>query len=290
MTLEATIKNQGSGPTPAGVIHGVKFVIDETTAVWSDSYTASIAPGSSVTVTANGGPAGLATWEATTGDHTARAWVDDLNRIKESNDDNNVYDRAMTISIAPTPTPTPTPTLLPDLVVTQISWSPSSPVSGDVVTLEATIKNQGSGPTPAGVIHGVKFVIDETTAVWSDSYTASIAPGSSVTVTANGGPAGLATWEATTGDHTARAWVDDLNRIKESNDDNNVYDRAMTVPIAPTPTPTPTPTLLPDLVVTQISWSPSSPVSGDVVTLEATIKTGIRTNTCRSDLRSQIRH
>ncbi|MDD4566592.1 MAG: CARDB domain-containing protein, partial [Methanoculleus chikugoensis] len=186
---------------------------------------------------------------------------------------------------APLPTPTPTPTTpapsgKPDLVVTDIAWTPAKPASGDAVTLKATIKNQGGAPTPAGTRHGVLFTFDDGAAgpgVWSDAHTASIAPGSWVTVTANGGSAG-ATWTAVEGTHTVKATVDDVNRIAESNDANNVRTEQIAVSKAasgstPTPTPTtPAPSGKPDLVVTDISWTPANPATGDAVTLKATIK------------------
>ena len=109
---------------------------------------------------------------------------------------------------------------VPDLVVTDISWSPADPKMGDAVTFSATIKNQGTGSTSAGIINGVSFFVDDTQVSWSDSNTRSIAPGESITVTANGGP-NSSVWNATKGSHTVTAWVDDVDRIKESNEDKN---------------------------------------------------------------------
>jgi PKD repeat protein len=150
-----------------------------------------------------------------------------------------------TPTTTPTPTPTPSPTLeRADLVVTGIATSPASPAPGDQVTLQATVKNQGTGATPAGVITGVLFRIDEGTdtykGVWSDSYTKAIAAGETVTLTANGGSSGY-TWTAAEGSHTVRATVDDVNRITESNENNNEFSTTFTVTTNPVPTPTPTP-------------------------------------------------
>jgi hypothetical protein len=131
----------------------------------------------------------------------------------------------------PTPTPTPAPAGKPDLVVTDVSWEPANPVAGTPVTLKATIKNQGTAATPAGVVHGVLFTFDDGAAgpgVWSDSYKESIAPGVSVTLTANGGSAG-STWKAVDGVHTIKANVDDVNRIAESDETNNVLRKEINV-------------------------------------------------------------
>ena len=76
---------------------------------WSDTHTSSIAPGQSVVVTANGGPAGSSTWTpASAGTYSILANVDDVNRItNESNESNNTLTESMTVSSAPTPDTTP---------------------------------------------------------------------------------------------------------------------------------------------------------------------------------------
>jgi len=258
VTFSATVKNQGDAATPAGVKHGVLFTFDDGAAgsgVWSDTHTASLAPGAWVTVTANGGSAS-ATWTAVEGTHTVKANVDDVFRIAESDETNNVLTQQITVSnVAPAPTPTSTPTPVPsgkpDLVVADVSWEPANPATGDTITMKAVIKNQGTAATPSGVIHGVAFTPSGNlgSAVWSDTHTASIAPGTSATVIANGGVAS-ATWTAVAGAYTITATVDDVDRLDESNENNNVLTKTMTVnAAAPTPTPTvppmPTPTRTP---------------------------------------------
>jgi subtilase family serine protease len=96
------------------------------------------------------------------------------------------------------------------------------------VTFTATIKNQGTAATPSGVKHGIAFAIDGTEVTWSDTDFNSLAAGSSITLTANGGING-ATWAATHGTHTASATIDDQNLITESNEGNNTLSSTMTV-------------------------------------------------------------
>jgi len=149
-----------------------------------------------------------------------KANIDDANRITESNETNNIVSKQIVVGSGK-----------PDLVVTDISWEPASPTNGNAVTMRATIKNQGSVSTPAGVIHGVLFTFDDGAAgpgVWSDTHTGSLAPGASVTLTANGGSAG-SKWTAVAGTHTVKANVDDINRITESNETNNIMSKQIVV-------------------------------------------------------------
>ncbi|MFD0672365.1 CARDB domain-containing protein [Cohnella sp. GCM10027633] len=252
-TFSATIKNQGADPSPAGTIHGVLFTVDGVSVSWSDNRTASIAAGASVTVTATGGPSGKATWTATSGAHTVRAFVDDVNRIGEANEGNNTFDKSLTV---------PSSTGTPDLVVTDITWSPASPQTGNEVTFSAVVQNQGTAATAAGTIHGVLFTVDGASVSWSDNRTASIAAGASVTVTATGGPNAKASWTATSGSHTVRAFVDDVNRIAESNENNNTLDENFAIGSGGG---------TPDLVVSDIAWTPASPQTGNEVTFSAVL-------------------
>jgi subtilase family serine protease len=120
-------------------------------------------------------------------------------------------------------------TSLPDVIVTAVTWTPNPAFTNNNVTFRATVKNQGTAPTPAGVTLGIGFSIDSGANVtWSSSYSSALAPGASVTLTANGGPTGSSTWKATPGMHTLTATADDINRFPESNEGNN----AMSVNLA----------------------------------------------------------
>ncbi|GAB7192549.1 hypothetical protein NUM3379_32580 [Kineococcus sp. NUM-3379] len=120
----------------------------------------------------------------------------------------------------------------PDLVVTAVGWTPANPVAGQPVTFTATVRNQGTAPTPAGVVHGVGFQVDGVLRTWSDNSTASLAPGASVTLKAVGGPAG-STWNAVQGRRSITAHVDDAKRMAESNENNNLFSRPLDVAAAP---------------------------------------------------------
>ncbi len=116
-----------------------------------------------------------------------------------------------------------------DVVVSDVSWTPADPVTGTGVTFKATVKNRGTIATPSGTVLGVSFKVDGKQVSWSDTYTSSLAPGASVTLTANSGPSGSAGWTATEGSHTVEAHVDDINRIAESDHTNNKLTAPLTV-------------------------------------------------------------
>jgi subtilase family serine protease len=118
---------------------------------------------------------------------------------------------------------------LPDLIVTSLTWTPASPLTGNHVVFTAIVTNQGTASTPTGVEIGVGFYIDGSDVSWSGNDTTSLAPGKSVTLTANSGPTGVNYWVATHGSHTAKAWVDDAGRITESNEGNNTLSKSITV-------------------------------------------------------------
>ena len=126
---------------------------------------------------------------------------------------------------------TPT-TALPDLIVTSILWTPTTLAVGSQVVFSCVVKNQGTAPTPAGVIVGVQFAIDgnESVITWSDTDTTSLAPGASVTLTCDNGTNGVNYWPATAGTHTVQAWVNDVDRFNESNLNNNKLTASITVP------------------------------------------------------------
>ena len=124
---------------------------------------------------------------------------------------------------------TATPTnALPDVVVTAISWTPTNVFANSNVVFKATVKNQGSASTPGGTTLGVGFSVDGALVSWSVNYSSALAPGASVTLTANGGPNSVNYWPATPGTHTITANVDDINRFPEGNENNNITTTPLT--------------------------------------------------------------
>jgi subtilase family serine protease len=160
---------------------------------------------------------------------------------------------------------------LPDLVITDLIWSPENPNAGDAVTFSVVVTNQGSAATPDGVVTGVGFQIDGgQTEFWSDSYKKSIAPGETVTLAMTGGVSGP-TWRAKPGKHTISAWVNDVKRYQESNFGNNPFKKAMPPITGTMPADTPKASL-PDMIITDLTWEPATPVAGDEVKFSVVVK------------------
>jgi subtilase family serine protease len=140
---------------------------------------------------------------------------------------------------------------LPDLIIQDISWSPSSPEQGDTVTFTATIKNQGTGDATAFYIY---YYVDGSYHAMDTVY--SLSAGSTTTETF--------TWTASKcGNVQVKAVADANNAVSESNEGNN--ERTETVNVeCPDPEP--------DYIVQDISWSPISPEQGETITFTVTIK------------------
>lgn len=235
--FSAVLTNAGSLATPNGVPHTVHFFIDDANIAqsWNVQHTASMAPGESITLTAQGGQGGVKEWTADAGVHRIRAVADRQGQLQAEDETNNALERLLSVG-APRY----------DLVVTDVSWTPPAPVAGDSVSFSATIKNIGNGPTPDGTVHRVNFYLDGgTNAVeWSDNYvTPGLDPGQSVVLTANAGTPS-AQWTAVTGQYSVAAVVDPDDVLnQELSETNNRRTEPMTVTAAPTGTCNLDPTL-----------------------------------------------
>lgn len=250
VTFVATVKNNGTASTPAGTLLGVGYYGAQGAQMgFSATYTASLAPGAAVVLSSS------QAWTATAGDFAVNGYVDDVNRIAELNESNNQLAFTVSVGAAPAePTPTepppvePTPTEpppsapgTPDLLVTGVTYQPASPKAGDTVQFSISVKNAGTGSTPAGTILGVGLRDGSgATVAFTDTHTAALAAGATVVLTTN------RNWTAVAGTQTFVAHVDDVGRIPESNETNNQLGFSLAVAATATPPPdggaTPAPT------------------------------------------------
>jgi archaellum component FlaG (FlaF/FlaG flagellin family) len=222
------IKNQGSGSAGSST---VKYYIDGSY-VGSDSVS-KLSAGSTSTETF--------TWTASKcGDLKVKAVADANNDVYESSGKNN--DRTETVSIK-------CPTLKPDLIIKDISWSPSSPDKGDTIKFTVKIKNQGSGSAGSST---VKYYIDGSYADY-DSVS-KLSAGSTSTETF--------TWTADKcGDVKVKAVADANKDVTETSENNNDRTETVSIPCLPS-----------DIVIEDIDWEPSNIVAGDPVTIKVIVK------------------
>jgi CARDB/F5/8 type C domain/Right handed beta helix region len=140
----------------------------------------------------------------------------------------------------------------PDLVVTGSSWTPTSPVETDPVTVSATVKNNGTASAGAT---NVNFYLG-TTKVGTASVGA-LAAGASSTVSASIGTQTAGTYQLT-------ATVDESNSVIELNDANNSYTNPTNLVVTPVQSS--------DLVASSVAWTPGNPSAGNTVTFTVTVK------------------
>jgi hypothetical protein len=152
---------------------------------------------------------------------------------------------------------------LPDLVVTEVKMVPEHPVAGDAVRFQAVVKNQGTAPTPEGVVLGGVFKLNGSVLAYEDQYKHTLAPGETVILTGNGGGgAGSGTWIAKAGKYTLGFLVDDVNRIRESDKKNNEMTASKPIEVSAFHGP--------DLAVQRFNWT-HSPGNRHAVRFQAAV-------------------
>ncbi|GAB6930178.1 CARDB domain-containing protein [Paenibacillus sp. JCM 10914] len=139
----------------------------------------------------------------------------------------------------------------PDLTITNMSWTPSTPSETNPITLRATVQNIGSAASTATTVH---FYLNNTLA--GTAPVGALAPGASITVSADAGT-------KASGSYSVSAIVDETNQNIELNKENNRY--AHSVPLAVNPVESA------DLIGT-VNWTPGNPVAGNAVTFNVSLK------------------
>lgn len=219
VTCNVTIKNQGSGRSDSCFL---AYFLDG--ALKSTIAVSALEPAASTNVTVS--------WQTSLDKHEIKFTIDYYSQIIESDESNNEY----TVSIT---------TLLPDLVVSDVSWLPANPGTGDNVTFTVKIKNQGSGR--AAKFRAISYIDNRFISYMNIS---AINAGAEATATFQ--------WIATSGSHSLGIIADFDKTLNEKITDNN--DLYVTIVIIP-----------PDLIIPSISWSPENPTVDDIVTFTANI-------------------
>jgi len=118
----------------------------------------------------------------------------------------------------PAPTPAPTPTAEPDLIISNINFSPGSPHAGDEITFWVLVKNEGHAPAAASTL---RFQVGGESNP-PETAVPALAPGQEYRherkITLNVAQSYVAT-----------ATADALDQVTESDETNNVGTRSFTV-------------------------------------------------------------
>ena len=172
-------------------------------------------------------------WQTLQDKHDIRIILDYYSSEIETDETNNEY----TVSIT---------TLVPDLVVSDVSWLPVNPGAGDNITITVKIRNQGSGR--AAQSRAASYIDNR---FISYLNMPEINAGTEATATFN--------WVATSGTHSILINADYDRILNEKNTDNN--DTIVKITI-----------IEPDLIIQSISWSPENPTVDEIVTFTINIK------------------
>ncbi|WP_460650156.1 discoidin domain-containing protein [Kribbella endophytica] len=140
----------------------------------------------------------------------------------------------------------------PDLTLSGVSWTPTSPVETDAITVRGTVNNTG---TAASGATNVNFYLGETKV--GTASVGALAAGASTTVTAS-----IGTRDA--GSYPLSAKVDEANTIIEQNDANNSASSASPLVV--------TPVASSDLVAGAVTWTPGNPAAGTNVAFSVAIR------------------
>jgi subtilase family serine protease len=208
-----TIKNPGALVASASRVH---FYIDGVSRGYKD--VGRINAGETLTRTFS--------WFTKAGTHDVRAIIDQVNAVPEMDESNN--EKTALFS-----------TLLPDLIIEDITWVPAGPSMGDNVSFLVIVANQGIGVAGNSTVH---FYVNEN---YLDSEQINaLDPGATDNATFS--------WVVGFVPRSIKAVVSSVGVFTESDESNN----EKTLLLSP---------LLPDFLIEDITWSPANPAAGENV-------------------------
>ncbi|WP_371604575.1 discoidin domain-containing protein [Streptomyces sp. NBC_01220] len=198
VTVDATVRNTGTAAAAATTVD----VSLEGVAAGSAPVGA-LAAGASATVRIDVGRRAMGAYSVT-------AVVDPTDTIVEKDNSNNSRTAATKLEIGQSPGP--------DLEVLGITSTPSNPAVGASVTFSVSVHNRGT--TEVGSPTVTRLLAENTTL---NGATGPIPAGGTVTVAMSG------TWTAKSGGANLTATADATGVVTETNENNNVFARAIVV-------------------------------------------------------------
>ena len=153
------------------------------------------------------------------GSRTLRVVVDPANLIKESSENDNQVDAPLTVA------PVPEPGKEPNLTITGsgVSFTPTLPMPGDLVTVTVVVRNSGEGDASGVVVRVTDTTDDEPVQVGDDVIVPALGAGQTATVTVAYDTTGKE------GSRTLTATADPDNSITETNENDN--SATVTIPV-----------------------------------------------------------
>ncbi|WEH38233.1 CARDB domain-containing protein [Streptomyces sp. AM 2-1-1] len=198
VTVNATVRNAGSASSPATTVD----VSLEGQVVGSASVNA-LAPGASATVAVSAG-------KRPTGSYSVSAVVDPTDTVVELDNSNNSRTAPSKLVVTQSPGP--------DLQVTAISSTPTSPAVGAAVSFTVSVHNRGTTAANSSTV--TRLQVESTTL---NGTTGAVPAGGTVIVPISG------TWTAKSGGANLTATADATGVLAETNENNNVFSRAIVV-------------------------------------------------------------
>ena len=243
-TLNATVRNQGSGPSAFTTLRYYRSTDSTITTGDTEVGTDSV---SSLDAAESGDESISLTAPSEPGTYYYGACVD---AVSDESDTTNNCSVAVTVTVGAAPAP--------DLVVDTPTVSESAPTAGARFTLSATVRNQGNGSSAFATLRYYRST-DSTittgdTAVGTDSV-------SSLDAAESGGESISLTAPSTAGTYYYGACVD---AVSGESDTTNNCSVAVTVTVGAAPAP--------DIVVNAPTVDMSAPTAGARFTLNATVR------------------
>ena len=243
-TLNATVRNQGSGRSDSTTL---RYYQSTDSTITTGDTAVGTDPVSGLAASGSGAESIGLTAPSTAGTYYYGACVD---AVSDESDTTNNCSAAVTVTVGAAPAP--------DLAVDTPTVDTSAPAAGASFTLNATVRNQGSGRSGSTTLRYYRStdatITTGDTAVGTDPVSGLAASGSgaeSISVTA----------PSTPGTYYYGACVD---AVSDESDTTNNCSAAVTVTVGAAPAP--------DLVVDTPTVSASSTIAGTTVTLRATVR------------------
>lgn len=253
VTLRATINNTGTVEARSVTVQFNDATGTTTQPIGEPQVIDVIPPGGSSVVETTFDTAGLAL-----GARDIEVVVDLANTIPETNERDNRAEKPLRLS----------PTLAPNLNIqgANIGFDPVAPTAGEVVTIYATILNDGSASADEVAVQFMETIGSSATPIGAQQVIPSIPAGGSGIVQISFDTSNKA------GDRKIDVVVDPNNFIAEIRETDNRAQKTLSV----------TPPAAPNLVAlaSNVNVSPLTPVEGEPVTIYATIlNNGVTTAT-----------